>query len=352
MADGGVKTINSYNSISFPTLSDGLITKPTLVWNIFTEKTGKHKAEISYQTQGITWWADYNLIYNEGKDANTGTVDFGSWVSIINQTGASFNDAKLKLMAGDVQRESAEVAAPMVMKAVASSADMMGSAPKFAEKSFFEYHLYTLDKNVNLPDNSTKQLELIPAVSAVPVEKLLVYNPSSMQYYDYGGVYTDRSYGVDASNKKVDVFLKIINKKENGLGVPLPAGRIRVNQRDLADGSLEFIGESVIDHTPRNEELLIKLGSAFDVIGERKQLNYNSNMDSKFADEEIEIVIRNQKKQAAKVKILENMYRATGWKIVNSSEEYKKENAHQISYLVDVAPEKEKTIKYKVHYTW
>lgn len=353
-ADGSIKTINNYSSINFPDLPGGLITKPTLVWNIFTGTIGKHKSEVSYQTQGITWWADYNLIYNEGKDANNGTVDFGSWVSIINQTGATFNDAKLKLMAGDVQQVSAgRGGARLEMAMKVGAMDSIGeSAPAFAEKAFFEYHLYTLDTPVTLPDNSTKQLELIPAVSAVPVEKLMVFNGQQAQYWNYGGVYMDRGYGVEAGNKKVDVLLKLVNKKENGMGVALPSGRIRVNQRDAADGSLEFIGESIIDHTARNEELLIKLGSAFDVVGERKQTNYVLDTNIRYADEEIEIKIRNQKKQPVKVKIVENMYRATGWKILTSSDEYKKENSHQVSFIVDVAPEKEKIVTYKVHYTW
>ena len=354
MADGGVKAINNYKSISFPSLSDGLITKPTLVWNIFTGTPGKHKSEVSYQTQGMTWWADYNLIYNEGKDANNGTVDFGSWVSIINQTGATFNDAKLKLMAGDVQQIAPPQAfAGRAMLAMEKSMDAAAPmAPSFAEKEFFEYHLYTLDTPVTLPNNSTKQLELIPAVANVPVEKLMIFNGQQSQYWNYGGVYIDQGYGVETGNRKVDVFLKLLNKKENGLGVPLPSGRLRVNQRDAADGSLEFIGESIIDHTARNEEVMVKLGSAFDVVGERKQLDYVLNTNNKFADEEIEIKIRNQKKQAVKVKIVESMYRATGWKIISSSDEYTKDNSHQVSFIVDVAPEKEKIVTYKVRYSW
>lgn len=352
--DGSIKAINGYSNINFPDLPDGLITKPTLVWSIFTDKIGKHKSEVSYQTQGITWWADYNLTYSEGKDANNGTVDFNSWVSIINQTGASFSDAKLKLMAGDVQRIEPQAFAGRAM-AMNKNMEMAADAvapPAFAEKEFFEYHLYTLDSPVTLPNNSTKQLELIPAATNVPVEKLMVFNGQQSQYWNYGGVYMDRGYGIEEGNKKIDVFLKIVNKKENGLGVPLPSGRIRVNQRDAADGSLEFIGESIIDHTARNEELLIKLGNAFDVVGERKQVNYTLDSSRKFADEEIEIKIRNQKKQAVKVKVVESMYRATGWNITTSSDEYKKDNSHQVSFLVDIAPEKEKTITYKVHYSW
>ena len=350
-ADGTIKAVSSYSSINFPELPGGLITRPTLVWDIITGKPGEQKAEVSYETKGITWWADYNLVFREGKNANEGTVDFSSWVSIINQTGASYKDAKLKLIAGDVERAVARgrvgLAAPMMEKAVAMDA----AAPAFAEKSFSEYHMYTLNRGVTLPDNATKQMELIPMVADVPVEKILVYNGQQSQYWNYGGLYVDKNYGVDSGNKKVDVFLKLQNKKENGLGVPLPSGRIRVNQRD-DDGAQEFIGESIIDHTPRNEDVTIKLGSAFDVVGERKQVNYTLDSTRKTAEEEIEIKIRNQKKQSVKIKVVENLYRATGWEIVDSKVKYNKDDAHQISFITDVAPEKEQTIRYKVKYTW
>jgi hypothetical protein len=351
--DGTIKTVNGYSSVNFPDLPGGLMTKPTLVWNIITEKTGEHKTEVSYQTQGITWWADYNLTFKEGKDANSGTVDFSSWVSIINETGATFDKAKLKLIAGDVQRASrADVMEGRGMAlAGAPPPSPSPTAPKFAEKAFFEYHMYTLNRPVTLPDNATKQMELVPAVIGVPVEKILVYTGVPQRYWNWGGVYYDRNYGLETGSKKVDVYLKLLNKEENGLGIPLPAGRIRVNQRD-DDGSLEFIGESSINHTPRNEEVLVLLGSAFDVVGERKQLNYTMDATRKFADEEIEVRIRNQKKQPVKVKIVESMYRATGWTITSTSVEYTKDNAHQVSYLVTVPAEKEQVIRYTVHYTW
>ena len=353
--DGQIKTINGYQSVNFPELPGGLITKPTLVWDIYTDKPGSHKAEVSYETQGVTWWADYNLTYNEGKDANSGTVDFGSWVSIINQSGATYDNAKLKLIAGDVQKTQPGVfAGAPATRGMAMESSMVDgtAAPSFAEKEFFEYHMYTLSQLVNLPQNSTKQMELIPAVMGVPVEKMMVFNAVESQYWNWGGVYYDQSYGLTGEKRKVDVLLKLKNAKENGLGVALPAGRMRVNQRDNSDGSLEFIGENVIDHTPRNEEITIKLGSAFDVVGERKQLDYRLDTNARFADEEIEIKLRNQKKQAVKVKTIESMYRATGWKILSADAEYSKDNAHQISFITSIEPEKEAVIRYKVRYTW
>ena len=346
----GIKAINNYSGINFSELPSGLITKPTLVWDIITNKIGEHRAEVSYKTQGVTWWADYNLTYKEGKNANSGTVDFGSWVSIINQSGATYDNAKLKLIAGNVARNNTPQ--PPVSAAMGGMELQAkpSNAPEFAEKSFFEYHLYTLNRPVTLPDNSTKQLELIPAVNTVPVEKLFIYNAASQYINNYGGVYISQNDGFN-DNKKVNVFLKLVNKKENGLGVPLPAGRIRVSQKD-SDGGLEFIGESIIDHTPNNEELLIKLGNAFDIVGERKQLNYSLDNRNRNVEEEIEIKIRNQKKQSVQVKVIENMYRTPDWDIINSSAKYKKENSNQISYLVDAEPESEQIIKYKVRYKW
>lgn len=354
--NGQIKTLSNYQSVNFPDLPGGLITKPTLVWDVYSDKPGEHKAEVSYETQGVTWWADYNLTFSEGKDANSGTVDFGSWVSIINQSGATYDNAKLKLVAGDVQKTQPPAAPMMARKAMMAmemaDSSVAGSAPEFSEKSFFEYHLYTLSQPVNLPQNSTKQLELIPAVMNVPVEKELVFYATEQQYWNWGGVYYDQNYGFTSVKRNPDVLLKLKNSKENGLGVPLPAGRMRVNQRDDADGSLEFIGENVIQHTARNEEVTIKLGSAFDVVGERKQLDYRLDTNARFADEEIEIRLRNQKKVPVKVKTIESLYRATGWKILSNDVDYTKDNAHQISFITTIEPEKEAVIKYKVRYNW
>ena len=350
--DGQINAFSHYSAVRFPELPGGLITKPTLVWNVFTGKPGNHKTEVSYETKGITWWADYNLTFHEGKDAGSGTVDFGSWVSIVNQTGASFKDAKLKLIAGDIERAQSPAVYGMLAKRKMEMEDSIAASasPQFTEKSFFEYHLYTLDTPVTLPDNSTKQLELIPAVAQVPVEKQFIYRGTESYLWN-GGLYTDQTYGTDVTNKKVEVFLNMKNAKENGLGVALPAGRVRVSQRD-SDGSLEFIGENIIDHTPRNEEVKLKLGNAFDIVGERKQLRYTLDTARHTATEEIEVKIRNQKKQPVSVKLEEQLYRATGWDIDSSSQEYKRENAHEISFIVKVEPEKEQVVHYQVRYHW
>lgn len=349
LADGTIRTINNYSSVTYPDLPGGLITKPTLVWRILTEHPGKQNCEVSYETQGITWWADYNLVFREGEDANSGSVDFGSWVSIINRSGAAYQDAKLKLVAGDVQRAPSPSAtfAPPPPQAFA-----LGSAlpvPAFNEKAFFEYHLYTLNQPVTLADNSTKQMELIPAVQNVPVEKTLVYSPTQDANTNWYGLPEENE--TPAGESKVKVYLKLKNSKENGLGIPLPAGRVRVNQRD-EDGALEFIGENVISHTAKNEDVSLPIGSAFDVTGSRRRVDYALNTAERTADETIELTITNHKKSPVKVTILEELYRMVGWTISAETQKYTKDNAGQIRFLVNAPPEKPQIVSYHVHYHW
>ena len=289
---GRIRTLQGWSGIQFPELPGGLITRPTLVWDVQAERGGTHRARVTYQTQGMSWWADYNLVFAPGKDANSGLLDVGAWVSIINQSGASYDDAKLKLVAGDVHR--APQADPRFARGVRQMVMAESDVAGFEEKAFFEYHLYTLGRPTTLPDNSTKQLELFESARGVPAEKILVYYGLQGFYGFAPNPMTDRNLG-HQSNPKVDVYLRFENVKDNGLGIPLPSGRIRVNQVDPADGSLEFIGEDVIDHTPRDETVLIRLGSAFDVVGERKQVDFRVDTVRKWMEDTIEVELRNRK---------------------------------------------------------
>jgi hypothetical protein len=349
-ADGTVRVVSGYSGLQFPELPGGLITKPTLVWDVSTEKPGTHRARVTYQTGGITWWADYNLIFTEGKDANSGLLDVGAWVSIINQSGAGYADAKLKLIAGDVQRIEAPERIVEYRRrfALAEAA----REPGFEEKPFFEYHLYTLGRPTTLPDNSTKQIELFPASREVPAEKVLVYYGLAQ---GFRGVFpspvTDRSIGTE-SNKKVDIYLRFENSEKTGMGMPLPSGRVRVSKMDPADQSLEFIGEDTIDHTPKDEKVLIKLGSAFDVVGERKQIDFKVDTMRNWLDEEIEIKLRNHKEEPVNVIVKENLYRWINWEITKKTHDYEKVDARTIHFPVRVAKDGEETIRYTVHYTW
>jgi hypothetical protein len=348
-ADGAVRTLPYHAGVKLPSLPGGLNTRPTLVWEISAGKAGKHKTRVAYQTGGITWWADYNLTFAEGKDANSCKLDVGAWVSILNQSGASYPNAKIKLVAGDVHRaeQPAEMAGMMAKRAMADSIEERSG---FEEKSFFEYHLYTLGRESTLPDNSTKQIELFPKVAAVPCEKTLVYYGQAGQWHG-GGPMTDRDYGI-AGNKKVDTYLSLKNKSEQGMGVPLPAGRVRVAKLDTADGSLEFIGEDKIDHTPKNETVLLKLGSAFDIVGERRQVDFKIDTTRKTMSEEIEVKIRNRKEEPVRVIVKENLYRWTNWKITQTSQPFEKQDARTIHYPVSIAADGEAVVRYTVRYSW
>jgi len=350
-ADGSVRTVPHNSGVRLPSLPGGLITRPTLVWDVAARKAGKHVARVAYQTTGITWWADYNLTYAEGGDANSCKLDVGAWVSILNQSGAGYPEARIKLIAGDVHRAPAAPGVAGRAKAEVTMA-MEDEAKGFEEKQFFEYHLYTLGRPSSLPNNSTKQIELFPAVAGVPCEKTLVYYGQAGMYWGYGGSpYTDRNFGV-TGNKKVDTYLSFQNTQGNGMGIPVPAGRVRVSKLDTADGSLEFIGEDRVDHTPKNETILLKLGSAFDVVGERRQVDYSIDTSRKVITEDIEVKIRNRKDEAVRVIVKENLYRWVNWRITSSSHTFEKHDARTIHIPVTVPADKEVVVRYTVRYTW
>lgn len=349
--DGAVQLLPHNAGITLPSLPGGLITRPTLVWDLSAKQPGSHRTRVSYQTTGISWWTDYNLTYSEGSNANSCKLDVGAWVSIINQSGASYPEAKLKLIAGDVQRarQAGRADTPR------SAAKMTAREEKdngFAEKTFFEYHLYTLGRPTTLPDNSTKQIELFPAARSVPCEKKLVYYGLAPGYYGHSASpVTDRNYGIQ-SNRKVDVYLGFRNAADHNMGVPLPAGRIRVSKLDSADKTLEFIGEDTIDHTPKNEKVLIKLGSAFDVVGERRQADFRVDTSRKTMGEDIEIKLRNHKKEPITLIVKENLYRWVNWQITSKSHDYDKQDARTVHFPVKIAAGGEVTLRYSVQYTW
>lgn len=341
--DGSVQAIRSYGNIRFTQLPGGLITKPTLEWQLDSPARGEQKTRISYETTGMTWWADYNILYDESKDCS---MDLSAWVSIINQSGAGYDNARLKLIAGDVNRAPTNQPRRDVMYRMAMESDSAG----FEEKSFFEYHLYTLGRRTTLPDNSTKQIQLMPTAENIQCDKELVFSPTMDMLY-YGQQQLNQEYG-RYGNGDVSVFLRFKNEKSQQLGIPLPAGRIRVNQLDPADGSLEFIGEDVIDHTPRNEDVLIKMGNSFDVVGERTQTDFKVDTRTRNLWETFEIRLRNHKDEAVDIVVLENLYRSANWEIETPSQDFTRENSHRIRYDVSIPSEGEKVIRYTAHYSW
>ena len=348
--DGSVQLLSHSAAVRLPELPGGLITRPTLVWDIAAARGGKQRARVSYQTGGMTWWADYNLAYSEGANANACKLDVGAWVSILNRSGAGYDEAKLKLVAGDVQRAAPPgYAGGRVPAARAITAEKVAG---FEEKAFFEYHLYTLGRPTTLADRSTKQIELFPVARGVPCEKKLVYYGLATAWRGFSpNPITDRNVGVQ-SNKKIDVYLAFENSARNNMGMPLPAGRVRVSKLDDADGTLEFIGEDVIDHTPKDERVRIKLGSAFDVVGERRQIAFAVDTSRRTMSEQIEVRLRNHKDQPVTVEVKENLYRWVNWKISQATDSYRKEDARTVIFPLRVAAGGEQVLRYTVDYSW
>ena len=340
---GKIITINTWNHIKFPDLPGGLLTKPTLVWLLDSNSNDEEMMALSYQTQGMTWWADYNItIEGEAKNCQ---LDLSSWVSIVNKSGASFADTQLKLIAGDVNRVQKN--RPQVM--ARDSMVKMTAAQDFTEQSLFEYHLYKLPRAIDLPNNSTKQIQLMNRTNGINCERKLVFNAIGQHHINYHRPITDKGYWAQ-TEAEIEALLSFINSSKNQLGVPLPAGRVRVNMTDTTDGSLEFIGEDSIEHTPKNDEITLKLGHAFDVKGKRNQREFELTNNGLI--EQIEITINNQKDHTQEVEIIEPMFRWVNWQITQHDEQYSKLDAAHIKFIVKVAAETAKSFKYTVQYSW
>lgn len=344
--DGGVQILNRYDDIRLPSLPGGLITRPTLVWKVDAERAGTHAAEVTYQTGGFAWWADYNLALNAS--AGQCRVDVAAWVTVVNRSGATYRDAKLKLVAGDVHRAPA---AAIVRRGQAGAVFDKSVAMPMDEQSLFEYHLYTLGFKTTLPDNSTKQLELFSPVAGVPCSRSLVYQPAGSAGGPMGQAIVDRGYGAFGKGK-VDAFLEFRNDSAAGLDLPLPAGRVRVSQRDPKDGSFEFIGEDAIDHTPKGERVQLKLGSSFDVVAERRQADYSVDTSRKVIEETIEISLRNRKDTPETVRVREALSRWTNWEITARTLPFERLDARNVEFVVPLAARQGATVRYTVRYTW
>jgi hypothetical protein len=335
---------DNVKDIQFGALPEGLITKPTLMWKLATEKVGQQLIEVAYQTSGINWQADYNAVLN-AKDT---ALDLSGWVTVNNQSGATYKDAKLKLIAGDVRRLQQPQAYALggMRKMVMSEA----AAPGFEEKAFFEYHLYTLGRTTTVADNQTKQIELLKTAD-VPVKKVFLYD-GAPQFAFYGGLITDANYGSQESNKKVNVIIEVKNSKDNHMGMPLPKGKVRLYKRDPADASLEFIGEDQIDHTPKDETIKLHIGDAFDIVGERKRTDFHVDMSRHVITESFEIHIRNHKDEPVEVLVKETLYRWNNWEITQASHKWTKYDSNTIHFPVKVDKDGEQVITYTVRYTW
>jgi len=331
----------------FEPLSTDAVLKPTLIWKLWSERAGTRDLEVSYLTGGLRWEATYNLVAPEKGDR----FDLVGWVTLENESGAEFKSARVKLMAGEVSK--IQPAAPMLMrqKMMAMEADM-APGPQVTEKPFDEYHLYTLSEPTTLREREIKQVEFCRG-NGVPGQRLYVYDGAQIAGYggyDVEGLRESPQYGTQG-NTRVANLIEIKNSKEAGLGIPLPRGTMKLYRAD-ADGSREFIGENSIDHTPADETIRLDLGSAFDLKGERRQTDFKVDTSRETATEAFEIKVRNHKKEPVEVRVVEHLYRWSGWKIATSSHPYEKKDARTIEFRVKVAPDGETVVTYRVNYSW
>lgn len=320
--------------VVLPALPENLVSKPTLVWRLQNAQTTPQRIEASYLTAGITWRADYVVVV----DAADARSDVMGWVTIDNKSGATYPDATLKLVAGDVNRakDRAEV---HTMLARAGAMPAAPASQAFREETFFEYHLYSLEGRTTVKDNQTKQLSLMSA-SSVPVDKHFVYRGAADYYRT--------TYGMPVSNQKVGVYLEIDNGKDKGLGLPLPKGRMRVYKAD-ASGSQQLIGEDWIDHTPKDEKIKVKMGDAFDVVGERTQRDWKK-IAAGIYEVEWEIKLRNHKTEPITVDVFEPM--PGDWEMLRTTHPHEKVQAFTAKWKLPVPKDGETTLSYRVRVRW
>src|SRR5437588_6971974 len=328
----GQIVINPTNIVEtrFPDVPKSLVATPTLVWDLENGTTGAQTVEASYLTAGMNWRADYVLLVN----ADDTKADLQGWVTLTNQSGATFEDARLQLVAGDVNRVSQERNFAL---AGAMNAKVAIDEAQFQEQGFFEYHLYTLQRPTTIRDNETKQVSLLEA-AGFDVKKEFVLN--GQRYY-----YTNYNNPGQAIKEKVGVFIQFRNAQTNKLGMPLPAGTIRLYKND-DKGNQQFIGEDCIDHTPTDEDVRVKVGDAFDIVAERKQTDYKVMATGHVYEYAYEIKIRNHKDTPVTIVVNEPI--GGDWEMISSTFEAKKTAAFAAQFNVPIAKDAEATLSYRV----
>jgi len=319
----------------FPEIPENLHSRPTLVWKIDNSGQRQHRIETSYLAANMSWMADYVLTVARD-DAR---ADLDGWVTVTNTSGTSYNNAKLQLVAGDLNRVRNDQALDDRMMAKAAR-EMAAAPPAFNREAFSEYHLYALNRKTTLLENETKQISLLGG-TGVPVKKLFVVNGQNFYY-------RNRQAPGSPLKDQVRVFYKFRNSEAAGLGMPMPAGTVRVYQAD-SKGGIQFAGEDRIDHTPKDEDLTLQIGTAFDVVAERKQTDWVKIAEGVY-EMAFEVTLRNHKATPISVQVNEPI--AGDWRMLSSTHPHTKTDAWAAQFAVDVAANAESVLRYRIRVRW
>ena len=326
-SQGKILILNA-DEVELPALPKGLITQPTLKWLVNSAATGNHSIELSYMTSGMNWNANYVAVVDK-EDEN---IDLTGWVTVNNNAGTTFENARLKLVAGDVNRVQSAIPTSRVMYNLAE--EEVGGG-QFQEEQLFEYHMYTLQRPTTLQNNQQKQVTLFNAPD-VSVVKEFVYDPSRRYYWQ------------SSDSTKINVMLNLKNSEDNGMGLPLPKGVVRVYKKD-SEGKLQFIGEDSIDHTPKDEEIRLYLGNAFDLVGEKKQTKY-TRISDRVSETSYEVELRNHKDEDVYINVLDHPY--GDWEITSTSDPYDKKSTSNVQWTLKVPKDDSKTLTYTIRSSW
>ena len=340
--DGSVVVLKrgQVRTFSFPALPEGLITRPTLVWLVDANTPGDHQVEITYLTRGLSWRANYVILLS----ADDQRMDLNGWVTLENRSGATYENARLKLVAGDISQVT-PTPPPMPREFMLEKA----AAPQVEARPFFEYYLYEVKRPVTVKDNQTKQIEFVQGTE-IPVQKLFIYDGGGGGYFRPTTPIVDPGYGT-YSDTKVAVILEFTTGPESNLDSELPAGVVRVYKADV-DGAPLLVGEDTIDHTPKGERVRLRMGYAFDLVGERRQTDFR-RLGDRAIEESYEITLRNRKDEEVEIRVVERLSRWTEWEIVKADPaEYAKLDAQTVEWRVKVPAGGERKVTYTVRYRW
>ncbi|MDX2079095.1 MAG: hypothetical protein SFZ02_21880 [bacterium] len=336
-----VLRIDSLRDVQFPSLPDGLITRPTLHWLIYANQAGEHDVELTYLTDDISWNATYNLLLARDNQ----TVDINGWLTLTNNSGTTYSNAHLKCVAGEVNIVPKR---PFSHGIVAKRSDFFEEPRDVVQRDLFEYKLYEVPHSVTMANNETKQIEFITA-KHIESNIYFVFTRDQQAVFNHEPSIDRNSWQVKYQH--IEVYLQFSTATINGVGADLPAGRMQVYQNDV-DGSALLIGENTIKHTPKGEKVSVYLGKAFDIVGERRQTVFHL-VAEKVLQETFEIKLRNRKTtERVEIRVPERLFRWSNWQILTASMDYIQKDSATIEFVASVPPNEEVVILYTVQYSW